>query len=248
MKILCIIPARYASTRFPGKPLALIAGKSMIQRVYEQAQKSTLLTYLAVATDDERIFDHVVSFGGNVVMTSAHHSTGTERCLEAFRKLSAQYNFDVIINIQGDEPLIDPSQIDKLAGCFINHETMIATLAKAFTENEDKNNPNIVKLVTDKAGMALYFSRFPIPYVREKKPSDLICYKHIGLYAYKTNVLKEICKLEPSLLEKAESLEQLRWLENGYRIRVAFTDTESLAVDIPDDISKVEKYISTYPH
>jgi len=248
MKILGIIPARYASTRFPGKPLALIAGKSMIQRVYEQTLKSTCLTYIAVATDDERIYNHVTSFGGIAVMTSSHHSTGTERCLEAYQKISLQNDFDVIINIQGDEPLIDPSQIDKLAGCFINHETMIATLAKALTENEDKNNPNIVKLVTDKAGIALYFSRYPIPYVREKAPIGMACYKHLGLYAYRSNILEKICELEPTLLEKAESLEQLRWLENGYRIRVAFTDTESLAVDIPEDISKVENYISTHPH
>ncbi|OPZ97820.1 MAG: 3-deoxy-manno-octulosonate cytidylyltransferase [Bacteroidetes bacterium ADurb.Bin408] len=243
MKILGIIPARYASTRFPGKPLALIAGKTMIQRVYKQVLKAKCLSNIIVATDDERIFDHVVSFGGQAVMTSKHHSTGTERCLEASKKLSPHNEFDVIINIQGDEPLINPIQIDKLAACFKINETQIATLGKALTEDEDKNNPNIVKLVTDKAGKALYFSRYPIPYIREKEPDGMVFYKHLGLYAFNKGVLDDICNLKPTLLEKAESLEQLRWLENGYCIRVVFSDSESLAVDTPEDILKVENFI-----
>jgi len=245
MKILGIIPARFASTRFPGKPLAIIAGTSMIERVYMQAKKATSLTDIAVATDDDRIFNHVKGFGGHVVMTSPLHNTGTERCLEACRQLSLHNTYDVVVNIQGDEPLIDPQQIDRLALCFNDKDTLIATLAKALTDSEDKHNPNIVKVVTGKANRALYFSRFPIPFVRDSSLPPPLCFKHLGLYAYRTAVLEELCKLVSTPLEKAESLEQLRWLENGYPITVAITDTESLAVDVPDDIHKVETYIKS---
>lgn len=238
-----IIPARFASTRFPGKPLVDIGGKSMIQRVYEQVSK--VLNDVYVATDDERIYDAVVAFGGKVIMTSDQHRSGTDRCYEAYTKLPAE--FDVIINIQGDEPFIQPSQIEALKMCFEDETTQIATLVKPIAVSETDSllfNPNSPKVVLDKNSCALYFSRSPIPYRRGAEEKDWASlhtyYKHIGIYAYRTQVLAEITSLEPSILEMAESLEQLRWLENGYKIKVGFTDVETVGIDTPEDLEKVK--------
>ena len=238
-----IIPARFASTRFPGKPLVDIGGKSMIQRVYEQVSK--VLNDVYVATDDERIYDAVVAFGGKVIMTSDQHRSGTDRCYEAYTKLPTE--FDVIINIQGDEPFIQPSQIEALKMCFEDETTQIATLVKPIAVSETDSllfNPNSPKVVLDKNNCALYFSRSPIPYRRGAEEKDWASlhtyYKHIGIYAYRTQVLAEITSLEPSILEMAESLEQLRWLENGYKIKVGFTDVETVGIDTPEDLEKVK--------
>jgi 3-deoxy-manno-octulosonate cytidylyltransferase (CMP-KDO synthetase) len=245
LRFLGIIPARYASTRFPGKPLADIFGKTMIQRVYEGA--SEILSDIVVATDDQRIFDAVKNFGGNVVMTSENHNSGTDRCFEAYEKL--QKNFDVIINIQGDEPEIQAGQIKLLQNCFIDKKTEIASLVKKITKEDGENslsNPNHVKAVIDKNNYALYFSRSVIPHFRNlADESEQIMrhtyYKHIGLYAYKSDILAEITKLPPSSLEKTESLEQLRWLENGYKIKIAVTDIESIGIDTPEDLEQLMK-------
>ena len=238
-----IIPARFASTRFPGKPLVDIGGKTMIQRVYEQVSKA--LNDVYVATDDNRIFDAVLAFGGKAIMTSDQHKSGTERCYEAFSKLKE--NFDVIINVQGDEPFIQPEQIIELQKCFENQDTQIATLAKVFTENdgfEALNNPNSPKLVINKRNEAMYFSRSVIPYLRgvdkENWISNQTYLKHVGIYAYKAEVLRDLTILEQSPLEIVESLEQLRWLENGYRIKVGFTDVETVGIDTPEDLEKVK--------
>jgi 3-deoxy-manno-octulosonate cytidylyltransferase (CMP-KDO synthetase) len=242
MKILGIIPARYASTRFPGKPLVDIRGKSMIQRVFEQAQKAHSLADVVVATDDERIKEHVKKFGGNVVMTSTNHPSGTDRCHEALLKYSSQA--DIVINIQGDEPFISPNQIDLLASCFKNEATQIATLIKKITTAEELFNENIPKVVTDIHRKAIYFSRQTIPFLRGKNKDlwlkEHTFYKHIGIYAYKTNVLSELVKLNTSLLENAEALEQLRWVENGYFIQTEITDFESIAIDTPEDLKKTD--------
>jgi len=241
LRFVAIIPARFASTRFPGKPLVSIAGKSMIQRVYEQVSKVIANVY--VATDDIRIQDEVLAFGGSVVMTSEHHNSGTDRCFEAFSKLSDQ--FDVVINIQGDEPFIEPIQIETLKRCFEDIDTQIATLAKPITENdglEMLNNPNSPKLVVNIRNEAMYFSRSVVPFLRGKDAADWISshqyYKHVGVYAYKAEVLAVITKLPQSKLEIAESLEQLRWLENGYKIKVGYTDVESIGIDTPEDLEK----------
>jgi len=240
-----IIPARYASTRFPGKPLVKIKGKTMIHRVYMQATK--VLEHVCVATDDSRIEEEVKRFGGRVIMTSPNHQSGTDRCAEAaeiFQKL-LNTTFDVVINIQGDEPFIQPAQLEKLMKCFDKHETQIATLVKPFYSNDDIFNPNHVKVVLDKDNRALYFSRATIPFLRNKDIAAWAeChqyYKHIGIYAYRTNVLKEITNLQPTSLEQAESLEQLRWLENGYVIRVEKTEYESISVDTPEDLEKLNQ-------
>lgn len=244
-KIIGIIPARYASTRFPGKPLVDIGGKSMIQRVYEQSSKSKLLADVVVATDDEKIKEHVLSFGGKVVMTGSHHQSGTDRCFEAIEKFAA--NTDVVINIQGDEPFIQPEQIDIAAKCFENPEVKIATLAKKLNSNTDLFNPNVPKVIIDKNGFAVYFSRHAIPYLRGKDQSQWeklhTYYKHIGLYAYRKDTLSEITRLQQSPLELAESLEQLRWVENGYKIKVETTDYESVAIDAPEDLKKLENFL-----
>lgn len=238
MRILGIIPARYASTRFPGKPLADIGGKSMIQRVYEQCKKCTALSQVVVATDDERIAAHVKEFG-EVVLTAAEHPSGTDRCREALAKSGD--SFDYVINIQGDEPFIDPSQIDLLAG-LLDGKTELATLAKVIKEERQIQDPNVVKVVTDKYGTALYFSRNPIPYQRSAGGQEwhgLYAYKkHIGIYAYRTDILEQITKLPVSTLEQSESLEQLRWLENGYRIQVGITDLETAGIDTPEDLER----------
>jgi 3-deoxy-manno-octulosonate cytidylyltransferase (CMP-KDO synthetase) len=240
MKILGIIPARYASTRFPGKPLVDIAGKSMIQRVYEQSKKCTHLAEVIVATDDSRIFDHVIGFGGMAVMTSADHQSGTDRCAE----VAIQHpQYGIVINIQGDEPFIDPEQISKLAFCFNDPLTQIATLVKKVQSDAELFNVNSPKVVINKLSEAVYFSRSPLPHLRGKEERDWLNYftyfKHIGIYGYRADVLQQITKLPVSSLEKAESLEQLRWIENGYRVKVAETELETFAVDTPEDLGKL---------
>ncbi len=238
--ILGIIPARYGSTRFPGKPLIDIGGKSMIQRVYEQSLKSTSLKKIIVATDDERIAEHVLNFGGEVSITSSTHQSGTDRCAEVLHNEKGE--FDIVINIQGDEPFINPAQIDLLAVCFDDIEIQIATLIKKIVLEEDIRNPNIVKAIRNFKNEAIYFSRSPIPY-RRNPEAEISYFKHIGIYGYRSDVLREITKLPIGNLEKAESLEQLRWVENGYRIGVKETIIESLSIDTPDDLKHVEKYL-----
>jgi len=243
MKILGVIPARYGSSRFPGKPLADIMGKPMIQRVYEQAKECLLLDELIVATDDERIAGCIRSFNGNVMMTPETLKSGTERCNVVVKNFNAKSNFDVVINIQGDEPFIDPQQISQLAGCFLSERVVIGTLVKKITQQNDLLNPNVVKVVFDKYNNALYFSRQPIPYFRGTEYPDWLkasnYFKHIGIYGYRTGVLNSITQLPVSPLEEAESLEQLRWLENGYPIHVKETDYESIAIDTPADLLKI---------
>lgn len=243
IKYLALIPARYASTRFPAKPLADILGKPMIQHVYERAAR--LFEHCYVATDDTRIADAVTAFGGNVVMTSTEHRSGTDRCREALEKVSAEtgIEFDVVVNIQGDEPYIQTEQLELIKSCFADSNTQIATLVKPFSADEDIFNPNLPKVVLNAHSEAMYFSRSPIPYLRnlpqEEWQSAHTYLKHIGLYAYKSNILKEITSLEAGELEKLESLEQLRWLENGYKIKVAKTEFESYAIDTPEDLERL---------
>ena len=243
MKFMAIIPARYASTRFPGKPLAVLGGKTVIQRVYEQV--ASLLDEVYVATDDERIFSCVEAFGGRAVMTRSDHRSGTDRIEEAAEKIGS--DADVIINVQGDEPFIQPSQIQTLMSLFDAPETQIGTLGKRFESMEGVGNPNSPKIVTDRRGFALYFSRSPIPYIRGKEQSEwLDAYpflKHLGIYAYRREVLREVTQLPQGSLEKAESLEQLRWLENGYRIRVGLTDVETVGIDTPEDLVRAEEFL-----
>lgn len=240
MKILGIIPARFASSRFPGKPLADIGGKSMIQRVYNQCLKSASLDKLIVATDDLRILEHVKDFGGNAVMTAEHHQSGTDRCSEVATFFP---KFDICINIQGDEPMIDPLQIDLLCGCFSDERASLATLIKKIIVKEELFNPNTPKVTINKDMEAIYFSRSTIPFLRNSDKNDWLYhhtfYKHIGIYGYRTSALSEITKLAVSTLEKAESLEQLRWLENGYKIKVAITEMESQAIDTPEDLQNL---------
>ena len=241
MKFIGIIPARYASTRFPGKPLADMKGKYMIQRVYEQARK--VLDHVCVATDDDRIFNAVQSFGGEVVMTSAQHRSGTDRCFEAYRTLGGHE--DVVINIQGDEPFIKPEQIESLIACFDSPQTQIATLVRPFEAAEGYEalaNPNSPKVVLNERHEALCFSRSIIPYLRGVEPAEWLArhtyYKHIGMYGYRADVLGQITCLPQSSLELAESLEQLRWLQNGYTIKVGITTQETIGIDTPADLEK----------
>lgn len=245
MKFIAVIPARYASTRFPGKPLAVLGGKTVIERVYRQVSKAVENVY--VATDDNRIFDAVRAFGGNVVMTRSDHKSGTDRIEEAVEKIGAS-DFDVVINVQGDEPFIQPSQLHTLMSLFDDEATQIATLGKPFTSMEAVRNPNSPKIVLDKHSFALYFSRSVIPFVRgvdEDKWLDSYRFlKHLGIYAYRTEVLREVTRLPQGVLEKAESLEQLRWLENGYRIRVGLTDVETVGIDTPADLERAEKFLT----
>ena len=243
MKFIGLIPARYASTRFPGKPLALLAGKPVIQHVYEQAAK--VLDAVYVATDDERIYNKVLEFGGKVVMTSIEHHSGTDRIEEALEKIGG--DFDVAINIQGDEPFIAQSQIETLCHCFEDEATQIATLGKPFECIEAVENPNSPKIVVDNRGYAMYFSRSIIPFVRGVERQEWLkkypFLKHLGIYAYRTEVLKAITRLPQSSLELAESLEQLRWLENGYRIKVGITNVETVGIDTPEDLQRAEDFI-----
>ncbi len=251
MRFLGIIPARYASTRFPAKPLAILGGKPVIQRVYEQV--AGILDDAYVATDDERIESAVKAFGGKVVMTSTKHNSGTDRCYEALTKISGQ--FDVVVNIQGDEPFIQPSQLEALKACFDDSQTQIATLVKPFTAEdsfEALQNINSPKVVLNKNHHAMYFSRSIIPYQRNAEKNiwleNHVYYKHIGLYAYRSEVLKEITALPQSSLELAESLEQLRWLENGYKIKVGISNVETIGIDTPEDLAKAEEFLKTLKH
>lgn len=243
MKFIGIIPARYASTRFPGKPLAVLGGKTVIQRVYEQA--TSVLDETWVATDDDRIYQAVEAFGGRAVMTRPDHKSGTDRIEEAAEKIGT--DADVIINIQGDEPFIQPSQINTLMQLFDNTDTQIGTLGKKFESMEAAKSPNSPKIVTDLQGFALYFSRSVIPFVRGIEQEEWMTHfpylKHLGLYAYRREVLREVTQLPQSPLELAESLEQLRWLENGYRIRVGLTDVETVGIDTPEDLQRAEEFI-----
>jgi len=238
-----IIPARYASTRFPGKPLVDIHGKSMLQRVYKQCQKSNL-NRIVVATDDERIAEHVQDFEGEVILTASTHKSGTDRIAEAADKLNLQ-NDGIVINIQGDEPFIHPEDINLLTACFENQTTQIATLVKKINAIETIENPNNPKVVLNFNKEALYFSRAPIPHLKDLKKQDWLnhhtFFKHIGIYGFRIAVLKEISQLPSSLLEQKEGLEQLRWLENGYRIQTAETNSESIAVDCPEDLIRINK-------
>ena len=243
MKIFGIIPARYDSSRFPGKPLSMIHSKPMIQRVYEQASQCKSLSGLVVATDDDRISKCVSAFGGNVCMTSRSHRSGTERCYEAagfFGELSSE---DIIINVQGDEPFIDPRQLDQLAECFVDSAIQIGTLAKKILSNDELTDTNVVKVIFDRNFKAIYFSRQALPFFRDKEPLLWLengrYYKHIGLYGYTNKVLQELVKLPESSLEKAESLEQLRWIENGYSIYLRETEFESISIDSPADLLKI---------
>ena len=250
MKFLGIIPSRFASTRFPGKPLAIIDGKSMIQRVYEQAKKSEALSKVVIATEDESIKNHAEAFGAEVIMTSSFHKSGTDRCYEVVNILTnsdKQNRFDVIINIQGDEPFINPEQIDLLSKCFIDANTQIATLVKKVKTMDELFNSNVVKVIIDKNKKALYFSRSVIPFIRGKEEiswlDSYVYFKHIGIYAYRENVLENVTKLQQSSLEIAESLEQLRWLENGYSIQTEITDYESFAIDTPEDLLTINQQL-----
>jgi 3-deoxy-manno-octulosonate cytidylyltransferase (CMP-KDO synthetase) len=242
MKVfLGIIPARFASTRFPGKPLAHIAGKTMIERVYRQAKKSTLLSDVIVATDNTAIEDEVNRFGGKVCMTSSHHPSGTDRCAEVLETL--EISCDAVINIQGDEPFIDPRQIDLLCTCFDDDRTELATLIKQIETQETLFNPNSPKVIVDGDNFAIYFSRHPIPYLRSVDEKHWVYkhkfYQHIGIYGYRPDILRKLTTLQPSSLEKAESLEQLRWLENGFRIKTAVTPYETIAIDTPEDLERI---------
>lgn len=248
MKILGIIPARYASTRFPGKPLALIKGETMIRRVYEQALKSEL-DAVAVATDDVRIADEVMSFGGRYVMTDPNHRSGTDRCREALNLVEEKY--DAVVNIQGDEPFINPLQINMLCDLIRKDDTCLASLAKRIVSADELFSPNTVKVVMNAKGDALYFSRNPMPFMRNVDRDEWmvkgVFYKHIGIYAYKAETLRQVAAMQASSLEIAESLEQLRWLENGMCIRMGITDAESVSIDVPSDIAKAETF-STMNH
>lgn len=242
MKILGIIPARYASTRFPGKPLIDIMGKSMLQRVYEQTSKSKKLTSVVIATDDERIATHAKSFGAKVVMTKTEHPSGTDRCFEAYKNTGEE--FDYIINIQGDEPFIDPSQIDLLAN-ICDGNTELATLMIKCNSHEVLFDMGEVKITLNTQNEALYFSRMVIPFIKGVDQKEwhkhFNYFRHVGMYAYRKDVLEKVTKLQPSSLEKAESLEQLRWLENGFKIKCAETLHDSHCIDTPEDVEKVIK-------
>lgn len=244
MKVIGIIPARYASTRFPAKPLVDIAGQTMIHRVYQQAKHAMSLDEVIVATDDQRIYDHVKSFAGNVIMTDSKHQSGTDRCTEVIENISG---FDIAINIQGDEPFIDPQQIDLLVSCFTNSSIDIATLVRKVENKEELFNENKPKVVLSNSGKAIYFSRQAIPFLRGIKPEEWLqqrpYYNHIGIYGYRTAVLKEISKLPISDLEQMEALEQLRWIDNGYTIQTAISNHSNDAIDTPEDLEHIlQKY------
>ena len=248
MKVIAIIPARYASTRFPGKPLAILGGKTVIRRVWEQV--SRVIDDVAVATDDRRIAEAVEAFGGRAVITSPDHRSGTDRCYEAYCLIGGEY--DVVVNVQGDEPFISPSQIRALTACFDDESTDIATLVKPFAPSdgiEALENPNSPKGVIDNESRAIYISRSVIPYLRGVERSEWLArhtfYKHIGMYAFRRDALREVTSLPQSSLERAESLEQLRWLENGYKIGVGITDIETVGIDTPEDLARAEEFLRT---
>ncbi|MCF0195994.1 MAG: 3-deoxy-manno-octulosonate cytidylyltransferase [Bacteroidaceae bacterium] len=249
MKFIALIPARYASTRFPGKPLATLGGKTVIQRVCEQAGKAFDDVY--VCTDDTRIAHAVEAFGGKAVMTSPDHKSGTDRCYEAYRKVGG--DADVIVNIQGDEPFIHPTQLQTIKDCFLDPQAQIATLVKPFLPTdgiEALRNPNSPKVVVDEQMRAIYFSRSVIPYLRGVEEKDWLTqatfYKHIGLYAYRADTLRQITTLPQGRLEKAESLEQLRWLENGFVIKVGITQVETIGIDTPQDLRRAEEFLTKH--
>lgn len=241
MKILAVIPSRFASTRFPGKPLIDIKGKTMIQRVFEQAKQCKSFADVIVATDDERIYNHVIEFGGKAMMTSEKHPSGTDRCAEVLSKSDQKY--DAVVNVQGDEPFIQPEQLEQLIECFKNPKTQIATLVKKIDSTDDLLNINLPKVIFNKEMKALYFSRLPIPGQKSVDTEEWVknhqYYRHIGLYGYRAETLKEITLLPPSPLENIESLEQLRWLEAGYTITVSVTEFESIGIDTPNDLNKI---------
>ena len=246
MKVLAIIPARYASTRFPAKPLALLGDKPIVQRVYEQVAKA--VGRVVVATDDERIYNAVVAFGGEAVMTSPDHKSGTDRCAEAYEKLNCKA--DIVINVQGDEPFIEPAQIETLIACFENKTIDIATLVKPFSAEDSievLENPNSPKVVLNSAGEAIYFSRSVVPYLRDIERSEWLkrhtFYKHIGIYAFRAEILGKLTRLAPTPLERAEKLEQLRWLESGYKIGVGTTNIETIGIDTPEDLLNAEMFL-----
>ena len=250
MKFIALIPARYASTRFPAKPLALLRGKPVIQWVWETAARC--MDDAVVCTDDERIMQAVERFGGRAVMTSTSHRSGTDRCYEAFQKVGQ--GADVVVNIQGDEPFIHSSQLEAVCRCFDDEDCQIATLVKPFTPQDGLaalQNPNSPKVVVDNRMHALYFSRSVVPYLRGVEPEQWLSrhtfYKHIGLYAYRTSALRDITALPPGTLEQAESLEQLRWLENGFTIRVGLTDVETIGIDTPADLERAEDFLRRHP-
>lgn len=244
MKVIGIIPARYASSRFPGKPLAKLGGKYVIQRVVEQV--GAVLNDVYVATDDERIYNTVTSMGAKAVMTRSDHQSGTDRIAEALEKIGG--NFDVVVNIQGDEPFIQKSQIETVVACFNDADTQIATLGKKFATIEEAKNPNSPKIILDNRSYAMYFTRALAPYIRGKEESQWLnvypFLKHIGLYAYRTGVLREVTKLPQSPLEIAEGLEQLRWLQNGYKIKVGLTEVETVGIDTPEDLQRAELFLA----
>lgn len=239
MKIIGIIPSRYGSSRFPGKPLVSIKGKPMIQQVYERARNCTMLYDIVVATDDQRIVDVVRSFGATAILTSEKHQNGTERCAEAITYFSEA---EGVVNIQGDEPFIHPEQIDAVAK-LLSDGAEIATLVKRLDSFKDFLSPNIVKVVLNHKKEALYFSRSPIPFIRDEHTHDYfaqhVFYKHIGIYGYKSEILKQLVQLPVTLLEESEKLEQLRWLEHGYAIKTTETIHESIAIDVPSDLMKI---------
>lgn len=245
MTILAIIPARFASTRFPGKPLADINGRAMILRVCDQAKKAGIFTDILVATDDSRIFECVVTGGYHAVMTSTDHFSGTDRCLEALETWESGHGHsaDFVINIQGDEPYIQPEQILKINEILLQAHVGIATLAKLITREDEIFNPNVVKVVFNNESNALYFGRAPLPWLRAAKETTWYTYKahykHIGIYGFSAGTLRSVCKLPQGTLEKSESLEQLRWLENGFGIRIGLTEYESIAIDTPEDLLKI---------
>jgi 3-deoxy-manno-octulosonate cytidylyltransferase (CMP-KDO synthetase) len=242
--VLAVIPARYASSRFPGKPLIDLGGKSMIQRVYEQTASASHIHRVVVATDDTRILDHVRGFGGEAVMTSPHHPSGTDRCFEAFKLQN--HTYDYVINVQGDEPFIQPAQIDLLAAA-LNGTVEIVTLAKKISDTRTLFNPHVVKVVRNHRHHALYFSRSVIPHLRNVPDKEWVSrhnfFKHIGMYAYRSDILEQITRLPVSALEQAESLEQLRWLEHGYTIQVLETEWESMGIDAPEDAERARKML-----
>ncbi len=243
MQIAAIIPARYASTRFPGKPLVEIGGKSMVMHVYERVKQAQGIAKVVVATDDERILNHIKEKGGEAVMTSPHHPSGTQRCAEAANLLSHPIIFDAIINVQGDEPFIEPQQVEAVAQLLTSSEVLIASLMKKIDSASELFNPNIVKVVTDSKGWALYFTRQAIPFVRDKEFDNWLMhaqyFKHMGIYGYKTFILQNIARLESSPLSESESLEQLTWLHYGYKIKMGVTHHESIAIDTPEDLLKI---------
>ena len=240
MRVICVIPARYASTRLPGKPLKLIAGKPMIQRVYEQAKKAAMPAEVIVATDDKRVYDTVLAFGGNACMTRENHPNGTSRLAEVAEKYP---DADVIVNVQGDEPMIPPEIIDRLAEAFVEEPDLKMATMKTRMEETEFGDPSAVKVVADKNGYALYFTRSLIPYPRNK--SDLFrVYKHVGIYAYTRTFLMQYAAMDPTPLEQVESLDQLRVLENGYKIKVLESDFRGIGVDTQEDLDAVNKLLA----